>query len=334
MGYYPFFATINEAICVIVPVSYIQKYHIGVPLSISNHELFVHPIASALPLRYNGAVRYGRRTEKTPVRRREGDGAMPIIEIQDLSAPETALFSRLTDAQLRSVQEPEKGILIAEGPKVTHTGLDAGCEPVALLMRRKFLDGLGAEIIRRCGDIPVYTGSDDALAELTGFRLQRSWVLCAFRRPAPQSVETVIRDARRVALLEGITEPSNVGAIFRSAAALGTDAVLLSPTCCDPLHRRAVRVCMGAIFQIPWARLKNAGFQIAGLALREGCLALDDPRLSGIPRLAVALGTEDTGLSEETIRQCDHLVKIPMSGGIDSLNVAAAAAVAFWQLRP
>ncbi len=267
---------------------------------------------------------------------------MPIIEIQDLSAPETALFSRLTDAQLRSVQEPEKGILIAEGPKVTHTGLDAGCEPVALLMRRKFLDGLGAEIIRRCGDIPVYTGSDDTLAELTGFRLQRSWVLCAFRRPAPQSVETVIRDARRVALLEGITEPSNVGAIFRSAAALGAGAVLLSPTCCDPLHRRAVRVCMGAIFQIPWARLKNddlsplkeAGFRIAGLALRENCLSLDDPLLPCLPRLVIALGTEDTGLTEETIRQCDYLVQIPMAAGIDSLNVAAASAVAFWQLRP
>ncbi len=267
---------------------------------------------------------------------------MPIIEIQDLSAPETALFSRLTDAQLRSRQEPEKGILIAEGPKVTHAALDAGCEPVALLMRGKFLNGLGAEIIRRCGDIPVYTGSDDALAGLTGFRLQRSWVLCAFRRPAPRSVEAVIRGARRVALLEGITEPSNVGAIFRSAAALGAGAVLLSPTCCDPLHRRAVRVCMGAVFQVPWARLesadltvlKTAGFQIAGLALREGCLALDDPRLPVLPRLAIALGTEDTGLSEETIRQCDHLVKIPMAAGIDSLNVAAAAAVAFWQLRP
>ena len=266
---------------------------------------------------------------------------MAIIEIRDLSAPETAVFSRLTDAQLRSRQEPEKGILITEGPKVTHAALDAGCRPVALLMRRKFLDGLGAEIIRRCGDIPVYTGSDDALAELTGFRLQRSWVLCAMRRPAERTVEAVIRDARRVALLEGITEPSNVGAIFRSAAALGADAVLLSPTCCDPLHRRAVRVCMGAVFQVPWARLesadltklKTAGFQIAGLALRENCLTLDDPRLPALPRLAIALGTEDTGLSEEIIRQCDHLVKIPMAAGIDSLNVAAAAAVAFWQLR-
>ncbi len=266
---------------------------------------------------------------------------MPIVEIQDLSAPETVLFSQLTDAQLRSRQEPEKGIFIAEGPKVTHAALNAGCEPVALLMRRKFVDGLGAEIIRRCGDIPVYTGDDETLADLTGFRLQRSWVLCAMRRPAPKPLETVIRDARRVALLEGITEPSNVGAIFRSAAALGADAVLLSPTCCDPLHRRAVRVCMGAIFQIPWARLENAnltplkaaGFQIAGLALRDHCLTLDDPLLPCLPKLVIALGTEDTGLTDETIRQCDHIVKIPMAAGIDSLNVAAAAAVAFWQLR-
>ena len=266
---------------------------------------------------------------------------MPIIEIQNLSAPETALFSQLTDAQLRSKQEPEKGVFIAEGPKVTWAALNAGCEPVALLMRRKFLDGLGAEIIRRCGDVPVYTGEDEALADLTGFRLQRSWVLCAMRRPEPQPVETVIKGARRVALLEGITEPSNVGAIFRSAAALGADAVLLSPTCCDPLHRRAVRVCMGAVFQVPWARLENgdltvlksAGFQIAGLALRDNCLSLDDPLLHRLPRLVIALGTEDTGLTEDTIRQCDHIVKIPMAAGIDSLNVAAAAAVAFWQLR-
>ncbi len=266
---------------------------------------------------------------------------MAIIEIQDLSAPETALFSQLTDAQLRSRQEPEKGIFIAEGPKVTNAALDAGCVPAALLMRRKFVDGLGAEIIHRCGDIPVYTGSDDTLAALTGFRLQRSWVLCAMRRPVPRQPETVLRHARRVALLEGITEPSNVGAIFRSAAALGADAVLLSPTCCDPLHRRAVRVCMGAVFQVPWARLesadltilKNAGFQIAGLALRDHCLTLDDPLLPCLPKLAIVLGTEDTGLTEETIRQCDHIVKIPMAPGIDSLNVAAAAAVAFWQLR-
>ncbi len=268
---------------------------------------------------------------------------MPIIEIQDLSAPETALFSRLTDAQLRSRQEPEKGILIAEGPKVTHAALDAGCEPVALLMRGKFLNGLGAEIIRRCGDAPAYTAEDDVLSALTGFRLQRSWVLCAMRRPPEKTPEEAIRGARRVAVLEGITEPSNVGAIFRSAAALRADAILLSPACCDPLHRRAVRVCMGAVFLVPWARtgadtafplLKAAGFETVGLALRPDCLALDDPRLAAADRLAVFLGTEDTGLAEETIRQCDYIAKIPMAKGIDSLNVAAAAAVAFWQFRP
>ncbi len=266
---------------------------------------------------------------------------MPIIEIQDISAPEAGLFYHLTDPQLRSRQQPEKGLFIAEGPKVTHSALAAGCVPVSVLMRRKFIDGLGAPIIAQCGDIPVYTADDDVLAALTGFRLQRSWVLCAMRRPAPRPLEKVIRDARRVALLEGITEPSNVGAIFRSAAALGADAVLLSPTCCDPLHRRAVRVCMGTIFQVPWARLenadltplKNAGFQIAGLALRDNCLTMDDPLLPCLSKLVIALGTEDTGLTEETIRQCDHLVKIPMAAGIDSLNVAAAAAVAFWQLR-
>lgn len=268
---------------------------------------------------------------------------MPVIEINDISAPGPGLFYHLTDAQLRSRQEPEKGVFIAEGPKVVHSALDAGCEPVSLLMRRKFLSGLGAEIISRCGDIPVYTAEDEALSALTGFRLQRSWVLCAMRRPKERAVEDVIRHARRVAFLEGITEPSNVGAIFRSAAALGTDAVLLSPTCCDPLHRRAVRVCMGSIFQVPWARtgednafplLKKEGFQILALALRDHCLSLDDPRLPGIPQMALCLGNEDTGLREQTLNQCDLIVKIPMAPGIDSLNVAAASAVAFWQLRP
>ena len=268
---------------------------------------------------------------------------MNVIEISSFDAPEIRLFHGLTDAQLRSRQEPEKGIFIAEGPKVTHSALDAGCKPVSLLMRKKFIASpLGQEIIARCGDIPVYTGEDEALSALTGFILQRSWVLCAMKRPKPRNVQEVIQGKRRVALLEGITEPSNVGAIFRSAAALKADAILLSPTCCDPLHRRAVRVCMGAIFQVPWARaegsealplLKEAGFAVIGLALRENCWTLDDPRLLQIPRMAICLGTEDTGLTEATLDACDHIVKIPMAGGIDSLNVAAAAAVAFWQLR-
>lgn len=267
---------------------------------------------------------------------------MSIIELQDLTAPGAGLFYHLTDAQLVSRQQPDKGIFIAEGPKVVHAALDAGMEPVSLLLRRKFIAGLGADIIRRCGEIPVYTADDETLAALTGFRLQRSWVLCAMRRPAPRTVAEVTAAARRVALLEGITEPSNVGAIFRSAAALGADAILLSPTCCDPLHRRAVRVCMGSVFQVPWARtgedcalpmLKQAGFRVAGLALRDNCQTLDDPALPLIPRLVICLGTEDTGLSDGVIDQCDHIVKIPMAAGIDSLNVAAAAAVAFWQLR-
>ena len=268
---------------------------------------------------------------------------MQIIELDRLDAPGAGLFYHLTDAQLRSRQEPEKGIFIAEGPKVVHTALDAGYVPVSVLMRRKFVeDAQGQAIIRRCGDAPVYTADDALLAELTGFKLQRSWVLCAMRRPKMRSVEQVLQNARRVAVLEGITEPSNVGAIFRSAAALGADAILLTPTCCDPLHRRAVRVCMGAVFTVPWARtgedlgfgaLHTAGFETAGLALRDDCLTLEDPRLLQIDRLAIFLGTEDTGLTETAIRQCDHIVKIPMRPGIDSLNVAAAAAVAFWQLR-
>jgi len=268
---------------------------------------------------------------------------MRLIELKSIDSEGEGLFYHLTDAQLRSKQEPDKGIFIAEGPKVTHSALDAGCEPVSLLMRKKFVSSpLGQEIIFKCGDIPVYTAEDDVLAALTGFKLQRSWVLCAMKRPRPRSVSEVIAGKRRVALLEGITEPSNVGAIFRSAAALKADAILLSPTCCDPLHRRAVRVCMGAIFQVPWARaegnealplLKEAGFTVAGLALRDNCWTLDDPRLPAIPHLAICLGTEDTGLTEATLDACDHIVKIPMAAGIDSLNVAAAAAVAFWQLR-
>ena len=268
---------------------------------------------------------------------------MRLLELKELAAPGPGLFYHLTDAQLRSRQEPEKGIFIAEGPKVVHTALDHGYEPLSLLMRRKFVDQpLGLEIIARCGDVPVYTADDEVLAELTGFKLQRSWVLCAMRRPAPRAVEEVLQNARRVAVLEGITEPSNVGAIFRSAAALMADAILLTPTCCDPLHRRAVRVCMGAVFTVPWARtdealgfpqLRESGFQTVGLALRDDCLTLDDPRLPEIGRLAIYLGTEDTGLTDAAIRQCDWIAKIPMAEGIDSLNVAAAAAVAFWQLR-
>ena len=268
---------------------------------------------------------------------------MPVVEIRDLSFPGAEVFFHLTDHQLRSRQEPEKGLFIAEGPKVVLSALEAGCAPVSLLMRRKFVDGPGAAVIARCPDVPVYTGDDDTLAALTGFRLQRSWVLGAFRRPPLRKPEEVIRGRRRIALLEGITEPSNVGAIFRSAAALGCEGILLSPDCCDPLHRRAVRVCMGAVFLVPWARtgegcaiplMKREGFRVLGLALRENCLTLDDPFLPKEERLAVCLGTEDTGLTDGVLDQCDDIVRIPMAAGIDSLNVAAASAVAFWQLRP
>lgn len=267
---------------------------------------------------------------------------MPIIELSSLRQPGEGLFYHLTDAQLRSRQRPEDGVFIAEGPKVVHTALDAGMQPLSLLMRRKFLTGLGAEIIARCPEIPVYTGEDEVLAELTGFHLQRAWVLAAMRRPAEKTPEEVLQGARRVAVLENITEPSNVGAIFRSAAALGVDAILISEDCSDPLHRRAVRVCMGSIFRVPWARtgkdrllplLRREGFASVGLALRDDCLLLDDPKLLQLEKMALFLGSEDTGLTEETIRGCDYIAKIPMAPGIDSLNVAAASAVAFWQFR-
>ena len=264
-----------------------------------------------------------------------------IVEIADLSAPELDVYARLTEAQLRARLTPEKGLFIAESPKVIGYALDTGYQPVSLLMERRHIAGKAAPLLERCGGVPVYTADSAVLERLTGYPLTRG-VLCAMRRPVLPAAEAVCTGARRVAVLEGITEPSNVGAIFRSAAALKADAIVLSPTCCDPLHRRAVRVCMGAIFQVPWARaegsealplLKEAGFTVVGLALRENCLTLDDPRLPGIPRMAICLGTEDTGLAEATLDACDHIVKIPMAGGIDSLNVAAAAAVAFWQLR-
>lgn len=267
---------------------------------------------------------------------------MPVIEIPSLPFPPANMFFQLTDAQLRSRQEPEKALLITEGPRVTRTALDQGLVPTALLMRKKMIAGEGVDLIARSGDIPVFTADDEILSALTGFRLQRSWVLGAFRRPAEKTVREAIAGARRVAVLEGISEPSNVGAIFRSAAALGADAVLLTPDCCDVWHRRSVRVCMGAAFFVPWARtdgdcgfpeLKEAGFHTVGLALRDSSLELDDPKLKAEEKLAVYLGTEDSGLREDTVRQCDDIVKIPMARGIDSLNVAACAAVAFWALR-
>ena len=267
---------------------------------------------------------------------------MRVIEITAFDTPELRFFRDMTDAQLRSRQHPEEAVLIAEGPKVVGSALDRGLKPLAMLMRRKMLDGTGRALIDRVGDIPVYTADDETLAELTGFRLQRAWVLCAFRRPPEQNALECVRGARRIAYLEGLNEPSNVGAIFRAAAALSWDAVLLSPDCADPWHRRAVRVCMGAVFTLPWARtdsaaavrlLKENDFTTLGMALREPCLELGDPCLRGPDRVAVFLGTEDTGLTAGTMAQMDHIVRIPMARGIDSLNVATAAAVTFWELR-
>ena len=275
-------------------------------------------------------------------KRRRKEHVMGIIEIRDLDGRDLYPY-RMTDPQLRSRQRPDEALFIAEGPKVVRAALEAGCRPVSMLIRRKLITGPGAALIDMAGEIPVYTADDDVLGALTGFRLQRAWVLCAMRRPPERRAEELLDTVRRVAVLENISEPSNVGAIFRSAAALGVGAVLLSPACCDPLHRRSVRVCMGTVFRIPWARtgedsgltlLKEHGFCTAGLALRDDALPLDDPCLAAEPRLALLLGTEDTGLAAETIRDCDRIVRIPMAPGVDSLNVAAAAAVAFWQLRP
>ena len=269
-----------------------------------------------------------------------------IIEITDFHAPELDPYARLTQNQLRNRLEPEKGIFIAESPKVIDRALDAGYKPVSLLMESKQITGPAAGILSRCGDAPVYTADREMLAELTGFELTRG-VLCAFRRPAPCPVEELCRDARRVAVLEGIVDSTNVGAIFRSAAALNMDAVLINPSCCDPLCRRAVRVSMGTVFQVPWGQLgetpadwpekgmdilHSLGFKTAAMALSDRSVSIDDEQLAKEPKLAIVLGTEGDGLAAGTIASCDYTVKIPMSHGVDSLNVAAASAVAFWQL--
>lgn len=269
-----------------------------------------------------------------------------IIEITDFHAPELDPYARLTQNQLRNRLEPEKGIFIAESPKVIDRALDAGYKPVSLLMERKQITGPAAGILSRCGDAPVYTADREMLAALTGFELTRG-VLCAFRRPAPRPVEELCRDARRVAVLEGIVDSTNVGAIFRSAAALNMDAVLINPSCCDPLCRRAVRVSMGTVFQVPWGQLgetpadwpekgmdilHSLGFKTAAMALSDRSVSIDDEQLAKEPKLAIVLGTEGDGLAAGTIASCDYTVKIPMSHGVDSLNVAAASAVAFWQL--
>lgn len=270
-----------------------------------------------------------------------------IVEITDFADPQLDAYARLTEAQLRNRLEPQLGLFIAESPKVIDRALDAGYEPVSLLMERKHLEGQGASIIARCGDVPVYTADDALLARLTGYPLTRG-VLCAMRRPALPSVEKLCQNARRVAVLEDVVDHTNVGAIFRSAAALGMDAVLVTPGCCDPLYRRSARVSMGTVFQVPWTRigesydqwpqpgldrLRALGFKTVAMALRNDTVDIDDPKLQSEEKLAIVLGTEGDGLSERTIAQCDYTVKIPMARGVDSLNVAAASAVAFWALR-
>lgn len=260
-----------------------------------------------------------------------------IIEITDLAAPELALYSHLTEHQLRSRLEPEKGICIVETPKVIGTALENGLQPVSFLMERKRITGLGKPFVDTC-DVPVYTGDRERLAALTGYTLTRG-VLCAMKRPVLPAAETILQDARLVCVLSGVVDSTNIGAIFRSAAALGVDAVLVMDDCCDPLCRRAIRVSMGTVFQIPWTWIssldvvRKGGFRTAALALHDRSVWLDDPVLQEEEKLAVVFGSEGYGLPDETIQACDYVVKIPMYHGVDSLNVAAASAVTFWQLR-
>ena len=261
-----------------------------------------------------------------------------IKEIISLDEPGLEVFGRLTEAQLRNALDPEKGIFIAESPKVIRVALDAGYEPLSLLCERKHITGDAADIVARCGDIPVYTGDRDLLAQLTGYTLTRG-VLCAMRRPKERALRDVLDGASRVVVIDGVVDTTNIGAIFRSAAALGIDAVLLTRQSCDPWNRRAVRVSMGSVFLVPWTWLDSyvdltaLGFKTVAMALTDKSISLDDPVLKQEPRLALVMGTEGDGLAHEVIAGCDYVVRIPMAHGVDSLNVAAASAVAFWELR-
>ena len=297
-----------------------------------------------------------------------------IIEITDFNAPELDVYARLSEGQLLNRAEPEKGMFIAESPRVIERALDAGCVPVSFLSEDRHIEKEAKEILERCGEIPAYVASFDVLTQLTGYKLTRG-MLCAMYRPALSSVEQLCKNARRVAILENVVNPTNVGAIFRSAAALGMDAVLLTTGCSNPLYRRAIRVSMGTVFQVPWTylgeetkpetvrnpdseeekepgtgiernlepeekadsgnwqkQLHELGFHTVAMALKEDSLSIDDPKLMNEDKLAIVLGTEGDGLAPETIAACDDTVCIPMAHGVDSLNVAAASAVAFWQL--
>lgn len=264
---------------------------------------------------------------------------MAIVEISSLEEPGVEIFSSLTEAQLRNRVEPKKGIFIAESPKVIHVALNAGYEPLSILCEKKHIEGDAASLIERCGDITVYTGDRELLSRLTGYTLTRG-VLCAMRRPQPPRIEDICRDSRRIVVIDGVVDTTNIGAIFRSAAALGIDAVLLTRNSCDPFNRRAVRVSMGSVFLVPWTWLDEGvdslhryGFKTAAMALSDDSIALDNPSLKAEERLAIVMGTEGDGLPQETISKADYVVRIPMSHDVDSLNVAAAAAVAFWELR-
>lgn len=269
-----------------------------------------------------------------------------FIKIEDFSAPELDLYARLTGAQLRSRLEPERAVFIAESPEVIRVAMAAGIEPISLLTDERLINSAVANIIDKMGEKPVYIATREVLSSLTGFALTRG-ALAAMRRPALPTVEEVLKNARRVAVLEEVADSTNIGALFRSAAALNIDAVLITPTCCDPLCRRAVRVSMGTVFQVPWtqigevaqdwpekglAQLSELGFKTVAMALTDESVSIDDEALMGEEKLAIILGTEGTGLKAETIRGCDYTAKIPMSHGVDSLNVACAGAVAFWQL--
>lgn len=262
-----------------------------------------------------------------------------IIEITDFNAPELDVYARLTEAQLLNRHNLREGLFIAESPKVIWRALDAGYEPVSFLVEPKHIHGEAKEVLERCAGLPVYTAPLDVLTQLTGFQLTRG-MLCAMRRQELPSVEEICSSAKRIAVLENIVNPTNLGAIFRSAAALGMDAVLLTPACSNPLYRRSCRVSMGTVFQVPWTYagenwvqdLKDLGFKTAAMALRTDSVSIDDPQLMAEEKLAIVLGTEGDGLANDTITACDYTVLIPMSHGVDSLNVAAASAVAFWQL--
>ncbi|CDF46051.1 putative uncharacterized protein [Roseburia sp. CAG:100] len=270
-----------------------------------------------------------------------------IMEITDLTSPELDIYARLNETQLRHLYEPKPGIFIAESPRVIERALDVGCVPISCLCERRHIEGAAEDILSRCGEIPVYTAEYEVLTKLTGFALTRG-MLCAMYRPKLPTVQEVCQNAHRIAVLENVVNPTNIGAIFRSAAALSMDAVLLTPACRDPfykravpLYRRAIRVSMGTVFQIPWTYLdqdgldsiRKMGFKTAAMALRDDSVSIDDPALEKEEKLAIVLGTEGDGLASSTIEGCDYTVRIPMACGVDSLNVAAASAVAFWQLR-